>query len=367
LKNNHINKDKQFNSARRTGVAFFPTLESLAGNPYWPILAAELEKKGINFDHQSPATFNLRWLVKNRMRIKILNLHFIQQFYKSSTTLRKLVKLCIFTSNMLIARILGYRTIFTLHNLEPTYEVKPAWVDYTGHWIAANLSQRVIVYCKEARRLLKARYGRSKDIYFVDHPNLIDYYPNMISKENARNWLSLPSNAFVFAFVGGIRPNKGVELLIQAFRNLSNPNYRLIIAGGVFPPESYALSLKDLAVGDDRISFKFQRILDEDFQIYLNAANVVVLPFSKILTSGTANLAMSFGCPVIAPVVGCLPELIEPDLGWVFEQGNVDSLGKVMELAANSAVDQIGKRAFEKILDCSPDRFVLQTMKAYYD
>jgi len=170
-------------SKRVAGIAFFPTLESLAGNPYWPILALELEKEGYYFDHASPASFGLKWLINNRTQIKIINLHFVQQFYKSSNTIRKLVKLTVFGLNMLVARLLDYRTIFTLHNLEPTYDVKPLWVDYLGHWIAANLSDRVIVYCEEARRLLKMKYGRNRNIYYVDHPNLIDYYPNNVSKE----------------------------------------------------------------------------------------------------------------------------------------------------------------------------------------
>jgi glycosyltransferase involved in cell wall biosynthesis len=178
--------------------------------------------------------------------------------------------------------------------------------------------------------------------------------------------LDIPKDAFVFTFIGGVRPNKGVDLLIKAFLRLKNPNYRLMIAGKIFPPELYAQSLIHMAENDDRIKFNLQHIPNNDFQIYLNAADVVVLPFAKILTSGTANLAMSFHRPVIAPNVGCLPELIEPGMGWIFEQGNSDSLLKVMDIASHSDVETAGRRAFEKLAKYSPELFASQTIEAYY-
>ena len=98
-----------------------------------------------------------------------------------------------------------------------------------------------------------------------------------------------------------------------------------------------------------------------------NASDIVVLPFSKILTSGTANLAMSFSRPVIVPRVGCLPELIEPGMGWLFEQDNPVSLAEVMDKSAQSEVEKVGNKAFRKLSKCTPERFAEQTIHAYYD
>jgi glycosyltransferase involved in cell wall biosynthesis len=355
------------NKNSRNGVAFFPTLESLAGNPYWPILAEELQKKGVFFDKKSPYAFDLKWLIENRGRIKILNLHFIQQFYKSSTTLRMSIKLIRFGFLMLTARLFGYRIIFTLHNLVPTYEVSPTWVDRIGYLIAVHLSNRIIVYCKEAKHLMKDTYGRKSRVYYVDHPNLIEYYQNAITKTEARNQLNLSLDGFVFTFIGGVRPNKGVEILIEAFKQLENKDYRLLIAGNIYPPESYAKSLIKMAENDGRISFDLKFIPEDEMQIYLNASDIIVLPFAKILTSGTANLAMSFGRPVIVPRIGCLPELIEPGLGWLFEQDNPASLAEVMDKAAQCEVEKVGDKAFHKLSKCTPERFAEQTLNAYFD
>ncbi|GAP18821.1 glycosyltransferase family 4 protein [Levilinea saccharolytica] len=354
-------------SLREKGVAFFPNVEKLSGNPYWPMLARELEKTGVIFCSHTPDSFNLKWLIDNRHNVKILNLHFVQQFYKSSTNIKKLIKLFLFAWYMIAARVLGYRTVFTLHNLEGTYVVQPAWMDYLGHWIAANLSDRVIVYCNEARKLLAQRYGRRKGIYYVDHPNLINHYPNRISKEAARKRLHLPDTSLTFAFFGGVRPNKGVDILIQAFLKLKNDNYRLVIAGDIFPPEAYAQSLQDMAAGDERIKLYLKPIPDDEIQVYINASDIIVLPFAKILTSGTANLAMSFARPVIVPRMGCLPELVTPDFGWLFQPDNPDCLAEVMEKAASQDVEGVGQQAFNKLSQFTPERFAQQTLIAYFE
>ncbi|MEZ4597387.1 MAG: glycosyltransferase [Chloroflexota bacterium] len=46
---------------------------------------------------------------------------------------------------------------------------------------------------------------------------------------------------------------------------------------------------------------------DDRMQVFLRAADVMVLPYRDVLTSGSAILAMTFGLPVVAPRIGCLP------------------------------------------------------------
>jgi glycosyltransferase involved in cell wall biosynthesis len=48
---------------------------------------------------------------------------------------------------------------------------------------------------------------------------------------------------------------------------------------------------------------------EDDIQLYLKAADLVVLPFVEILNSGTAMLSLSFGCPIMVPEKGSMGEL----------------------------------------------------------
>jgi glycosyltransferase involved in cell wall biosynthesis len=57
---------------------------------------------------------------------------------------------------------------------------------------------------------------------------------------------------------------------------------------------------------------------DSEIQVYLRAADLVVLPFSETLNSGSALLALSFDRPVLVPRQGALAELAsEVGSEWV--------------------------------------------------
>ncbi len=340
----------------------------MEGNPYWDMLASEFEKDGFEFIRDTPNVFNKAWLESNRKQIQVLHLHYCQLFYATRDGRAKFPRVIKFALNLIYARILGYRLVFTVHQMVPTYWLEPKWVDRIGHFIVIRLSERVIVHCLEAKRLLTQTYGRRKAIYVVDHPNYVNAYQNNVSQEQARRILNLSEEGlFIFTFLGSIRPNKGIDNLIRAFRNLKDKRYRLVIAGALNKPASYGQYLQALGGADRRISFHFKYIPNDEIQNYLNAADVVVLPFNKILTSGSAILAMSFGKPVIAPRIGCLPELIGPDAGWLFEQGDVESLMTVMKKAVSTDLKQAGENAYKKVMPFSIESICRQMQNAYWD
>jgi glycosyltransferase involved in cell wall biosynthesis len=70
---------------------------------------------------------------------------------------------------------------------------------------------------------------------------------------------------------------------------------------------------------------------------------------------------------VIIPKVGCLPELVDSDVGWQFKPDDPDSLAEAMQSAASSDFYQVGKRAHNKISSYSPEYFAAQTIRAYWD
>ncbi|MBN1259943.1 MAG: glycosyltransferase [Anaerolineae bacterium] len=299
------------------GIRFFPNL-TRSQNPYWQILRLGLEARGFRFVASDALEFGRRWLYRYRREIDVLHFHYIQQFYAYEGTRARLVWVARFARNLLIARHLGYRTAFTLHNLHPTYSLAPSWVDYLGHWVAANLTDSVIVHCAAARRALARRFGRRRNVFVIDHPHYIDAYPNTLSREEARSRLGIALDRRVFLFFGGIRPNKGIETLVEAFQALPDPEALLLIAGKPWRPATYVEQLQAMAKADARIKIFAQFVEDEEIQVFMNAADAIVLPFKRILTSGSAFLALSFGVPLVAPEIGCLPELVTEGVGFVY-------------------------------------------------
>ncbi len=106
-----------------------------------------------------------------------------------------------------------------------------------------------------------------------------------------------------------MRPYKGLEELLPAFRALPEADVRLLLAGQP-GSHAYLAALTDLAGGDPRIHLVPQYVPAEEVQVYLNAADFCVLPYRQITTSGAALLMFSFGLPVIAPGIGAFPNLI---------------------------------------------------------
>jgi len=346
-------------------VVFYPMLSQMAGNPYWTLLASGLKDAGVEVVERADC-YKIGWLFKNRKVIDNIHIHYFQSLYcNSGHTKARLIYILRLSFYLLLARWLGYQTILTNHNLKPTQALRPGWIDYLGQWTVVNLAGKVIVHCSEARRLLAARYGRKHKVFEVTHPNYIQSYPNSITKKMARKQLNLTDDLRVFLFLGGIRPNKGIETLIQAFTQLEGGHYRLVVAGNPGTQDEYVNELLDLAGHDQRISFQLHFIPEDQVQVFLNACDIVVLPFARVLTSGSAILAMSFARAVIAPNTGCLPELLEADCGWLYKPGSVDSLVGAMRDAAISDMMHIGMNGFKKISGCSVENFVKQTLACY--
>jgi len=94
---------------------------------------------------------------------------------------------------------------------------------------------------------------------------------------------------------------------------------------------------------DDRIRAFLQFVPAKDVQLYMNAADVVVLPFKDILTSGSALLAMSFGKAVIAPRLGCIPESLDSRGVFLYDHNEEEGLLKAIQQATLANLAAMGK------------------------
>jgi beta-1,4-mannosyltransferase len=88
-------------------------------------------------------------------------------------------------------------------------------------------------------------------------------------------------------------------------------------------------------------------------QLYLNACDVVVLPYRSILNSAVAMLAFTFQRPVVAPRAGCLEELVEDDVGLTFDASGSD-LTSVLLKSRELKEHGYRRAAFKKALEHPP-------------
>jgi glycosyltransferase involved in cell wall biosynthesis len=147
-------------------------------------------------------------------------------------------------------------------------------------------------------------------------------------------------------FLGALRPYKGLEDLIQAFKDMPE-DVRLLVAG-VATPE-YGRHIRSLCGPDPRIVARTELVPEDELQVYYAAADAVVLPFRRVLTSGSAVGAMSFGRAVIAPATGCLPELIDERSGILYQGSGPDALLTALRRALEVDLDAMGRAAQDRV------------------
>jgi len=260
-------------------------------NAYLHDLVAGLEAEGVR-----TARFSAARLVA---RPDAWHLHWPERYVQArgrpTRPFINLAKLAVF---LVLAHVLGVRVVLTVHNLAP----------HEGNRIgraALALSARA---CRVSLHLsASARYAA------------LDRWPTLRAKAAlvtphgtyAVGPLPAPfgEDETTFGFFGAIRPYKGVPGLLQAFSQLEGP-YRLRVLGDPQTPD-LAHEIEGAVAADRRASARLEYVEDGDLLEELAAIDVVVLPYTAILNSGSAMHALSAGRPVVAPRLGSLTELAE--------------------------------------------------------
>ena len=123
-----------------------------------------------------------------------------------------------------------------------------------------------------------------------------------------------------FGYVGRIRQYKGVETLIEAFRQTApgGENLRLRLGGYPSSPD-LAESVTKLAADDPRIDLALGFISDAEFVDIATSSELVVLPYRFMHNSAAAVTVLSLDRPVLVPkneVNDLLSAEVGP--GWVY-------------------------------------------------
>jgi len=108
----------------------------------------------------------------------------------------------------------------------------------------------------------------------------------------------------------------------------------LIIVGKPKGSDGYWNQIHQAIAGSpirDRITERIEYIPDEETELFFKAADVLILPYTRVFQSGVLFLGYSFGLPAIASDVGTVKkEIIEGQTGFVFKpQDSSDLASKI--------------------------------------
>ena len=225
---------------------------------------------------------------------------------------------------------LGGRVIWTVHNVASH---EPRFLDEEIRLSkgVADLAEWIHVHHEGAVEDTRKYYELpSNKILLAEHGNYIRTLPISVDRDEARAKLGIPSDAVTFLFLGQIRGYKGIDDLFKAFSRLSpTENCRLVLAGKVLgiDPKELAKQVEALP----NVIFRPGFVPDDEMQTYLQSADVMVLPYKSILTSGSVLLAMSHELPVICPRIGFLKSIVsDGSNGLLYDDGKPDGLLEAM-------------------------------------
>jgi len=312
-------------------------------NKYGPCLIRGIRNEGVDVRYRSEwsHTFPLFTMMRTAGLPEVVHLHWIDIYTIKKTWLRSSIASLVFLFELLFLKTLGVKLVWTVHDYVNANQ-KFADLDIAVRRLTAKLTDSMIVHTEVAKREVTSLYRLSETdrmrITVIPHGHFIEQYPNILSQVESREKLGLGKDLFVFGFVGYLRPYKGVLELIQAFRQIDGRHVCLLIAGMPFD-SSFAAAVKEAAGEDSRIQFYLKFIEDEELQVFLNAADVLVFPYTRSLTSGSLILAMSFSKAVIAADHSTIREVLPPEGGLVYATDGLEGLvGALNEIQTKDVV-----------------------------
>jgi colanic acid/amylovoran biosynthesis glycosyltransferase len=292
------------------------------GNPYQVLLSDALARRGAKASQTN--RIRLRYAASADRHTSVIHLHWLEFIVRSTdsgwgATAQSLVRALHLLLALGVARLRGIRIVWTVHNLEP-HEAKRPWIDRLIARRVARLSDTVLAHSRYCASQVSERTGRV-DIEVAYHGDYVDFYPPPRNdRGEVRRALGLPEDAHVLLAFGLIRPYKEIAELIAEFRTVGDPDLRLLIAGRPLNDE-VRRQVEAAADGDPRVVLKLERIPDAEVAELHQAADVAVLAYGDVFSSGALMLALSHGLPAVTPRDSTAAELASAPAIRLFAPG----------------------------------------------
>jgi len=284
-------------------VLAWPAFQHSGVNPYTDLLYGQLRRLDVETDD-----FSFRRALGRRY--DIFHLHWPEHYITRKNPVKAAIGILAFFTTIFWQRALGAKLVWTVHNLRSHDQVRPRLERY--FWLLfTRLIDGYLCLTDFGSVLARSTWPRLSRVpsFVVPHGHYLDVYPNTSDKATARRFLALDESSPVILHFGSIAPYKNVPSLIEAFgQSFGDRNVVLLIAGACENSKE-GTRIRELASGDPRIKLFLRKICNQEIQHFFNASDLVVLPFTDILNSGSAILALSFSCPVLVPELGAMPEL----------------------------------------------------------
>lgn len=295
-------------------------------NPYQRMLYAEMERHGARVSYlgqlTSSHTLNLALLpvelaFQRARGARIVHLHWVFGFSLPGFPASRPLAQAWFRVWLATIKLLGLRLVWTAHNVLPHAQVFAD--DEAARRVLVRRCDLVLAHSPTALAGL-AEIGA-----VPRRSQIIRHGPMRPLKPVAPRLAEGPRE---FLFFGKVAEYKGVEELVAAFASLRpGTSARLTVAGQCDDPRLRDRLAATLAATPN-VRLRLEHVPEDEVADLLAGADVVVLPFRRVTTSGSAELALAHGRPLIAPDLPGLAGL--PDEAVLRYDGSVPRLTEAL-------------------------------------
>jgi glycosyltransferase involved in cell wall biosynthesis len=202
----------------------------------------------------------------------------------------------------LLAR--GVSRVFTSHNV---LRRGAGRLREQGARRVADAVDAVVVHTRAGARELADRYGADPAKVRVIPHGAFDYLAHQPEEAPLPPDLAAVEGPVVLSF-GILRPYKGIDVLIEAFREVGE-GAELWIVGRPWMDVEPLRAAAARAGGTVRFVDRF--VAEDELPAYFRRADVVALPYRDIDQSGVLYTALAFGKAIVASAIGGFAEVAE--------------------------------------------------------
>lgn len=213
---------------------------------------------------------------------------------------------------------------------------REAKIVFTCHQIRRSKLRDFSFRCigKQSDAIVVHTTKLERDLKDIDLTNIFHIeYPQfrqgvLINQENALKKLGINNQGKkVLLSLGGTREDKGLDILLEALKQVDVPFY-FIIAGKEEKFDQKFI-MKEIETYKENVFLLLKFLSDEELELCLNAADIIVLPYRKKFdgASGPLGEGVWYYKQIIGAdhkSLGCI--IRENHLGETFEAENVESL-----------------------------------------
>jgi glycosyltransferase involved in cell wall biosynthesis len=158
-----------------------------------------------------------------------------------------------------------------------------------------------------------------------------------LNVSQAKEYWELPLDVSVLTVLGGTRYDKGLDILLEALKNVTAPFYLLIAGKG----ETYKEDFINKAVASykDNVKVCLRVLTTGEFKNAAMASDFIVLPYRKIFNGASGPLVEGVAAkkPIIGSSHGSVGSIIKDNhIGYTFKSEDVNDLTDVLNHALSN-------------------------------